>query len=54
MLILWIKQTRKYLTVVNIGRSYSTSSDETMVDIDTDTVPVAVVADAILFDPASV
>ncbi len=39
---------------MNIGRSYSISADETMVDIDADAVLIAVVIDIVLFDPASV
>jgi len=39
---------------VNIGRSYSISADETMVDIDADAVLVAIVIDVVLFEPASV
>jgi hypothetical protein len=39
---------------VNIGRSYDISANEAMVDIDADTVLVAVVIDVVLFDPASV
>jgi hypothetical protein len=54
VLIFWIQQAWKHLTVVNIGRSYSISADETMVDIDVDTVLVTVVIDVVLFDPANV
>jgi hypothetical protein len=39
---------------VNIGRNYSISAAETMVDIDADTVLIAVVIDDVLIDPASV
>jgi hypothetical protein len=39
---------------VNIGRSHSISADVPIVNIDADTVLVAVVIDVVLFDPASV
>ncbi len=37
---------------MNIGRRLSISTDEAMVDIDADTVLVAVIVDSVLFDPA--
>jgi hypothetical protein len=49
MFILWIQQARKHLAVVNIGRCNSIPADEPMIDIDANTVFVAVVIDAILF-----
>jgi hypothetical protein len=54
MLIYRIKQTRKHLAVMNIGRGYGISTDEAMININADTVNVSVVIDAILFDPTSV
>jgi hypothetical protein len=54
MFIFWIQQARKYLAVVDIGRCDSISADESMIDIDTDAVLVTVVADAVLYCPASI
>jgi hypothetical protein len=54
MLILRIEELREHLAVMNIGRSHCISTDEAMVDIDTDTVLVAVMVDSILFDPAGI
>ena len=39
---------------MNVGRGYCVSTDEAMVHIDADTVLVAIVIDAILFDPAGI
>jgi hypothetical protein len=52
--IVWILPARKHLAVVNGGSFNSITADEPMVDIDTKTVLVTGVADAILFRPASV
>ena len=54
MLILRIMELREHLTVMNIGRRHCISTNEAMVDIDTDTVLVAVMVDSILFDPAGI
>jgi hypothetical protein len=43
MFVFWIKQERKHLAVVDIGRSDSISADEPMVDIDANAVLVTVV-----------
>jgi hypothetical protein len=39
---------------MNIGRRHCMSTDEAMVDIDTDTVLVAVMVETVLFDPAGI
>ena len=39
---------------MNIGRRHCISTDEAMVDIDTDTVLVAIIVDPVLFDPAGI
>ena len=54
MLIFWIKQPWKQLAVVDIGRCNSITADESMVDIDSDIVLVAVVINVILLCPASI
>ncbi len=54
MFSLWIKQVCNHLAVVNTDRSDCVSANEAVVDIDTDAFLVAVVADAILFYPASI
>ena len=54
MLIFWIQQPWKQLAVVDIGRCNSITADESMVDIDANTVLVAVVIDVVLLCPASI
>lgn len=54
MLVFWIKQEWKHLAVVDIGRSDSLSAYESMVDIDANTILVAIVIDSILFHPAGI
>jgi len=49
MFVFWIQQVWKHLAVVDMCRSDSISADESMVDIDADTVLVTVVTDAVLF-----
>jgi hypothetical protein len=39
---------------MNIGRRHCISTDEAMVDIETDTVLVAVMVDSVLFDSAGI
>lgn len=45
MLIFWIKQAWKQLTVVDIGRCKSITADESVVEIDAVTIVVPVVID---------
>jgi hypothetical protein len=47
MFIFWIKQARRHLAVVNIGRCNSVTAAGAMIDIDANTVLESVVADAI-------
>ena len=54
MFVFRIQQAWKHLAVVDIGRSDSISTDESMVDIDADAVLVSVVIEAILFQPTSI
>ena len=54
MFTLWIQQTRKHLVVVTICKCNSISADEPIIDIDENTDLISVVADVILFSPASV
>ena len=42
MLILRIEELREHLAVVNVGRSYFISTDETMINIDANTFLVSV------------
>ena len=44
----------EHLAVMNIGRRHCISTDEAMVDIDTDTVLIAVMVDSILFNPSGI
>ena len=54
MFFFWIKQEWKHLAVVNIGGGNGITEDKAMGNIDADAVLIAVVVDAILFDPACI
>ncbi len=47
-----IQQAWEYLSVMNIGRGYCITTDESLVHIDADSVLLAIVIEPILFDPA--
>ena len=52
--MLRIQELREHLAVINLDRCHCISTDEAMVDIDTNAVLVAVVVDSILFNPAGI